>query len=116
MKYLKKFNENINKSVLAICQECLVEQLDNGFTVTIEKTDNNEDYISFGRDLEDIWFEWVEVKDDINKLVTILADEYEIFKIVIGQGGSPSFITNVKDLPTIKVYSSLYFVTIFFRN
>jgi hypothetical protein len=80
MIYLKSFNESVDYNELKeFCEMNLAYLLDQGFEVIVTLLNTNNYSVEIRKsDIDDIWFNWNDVKDYIIPFLIRLKGEYEI--------------------------------------
>lgn len=80
MIYLKSFNESVDYNELKeFCEMNLAYLLDQGFDVLVTLLNTNNYSVEIRKsNIDDIWFNWNDVKDYIIPFLIRLKSEYEI--------------------------------------
>lgn len=104
MKYLKKFNENIdmNEEILELADDCFVEHdfiissFDDDYSIIIESNDEESVYINFGKEEPSFFYE--DIKDDFIKFLEVVSDIRNIRDVDFSYYFSPLQIMSVQEL------------------
>ena len=106
MKHLKKFNEARNrprdlynlKELEELCNDHLIELLDNGFIFILEKTNRYNEFEFEFRAKPIGTFSWEVIKDKFLTFLEFMSSEYSIYNVNIHTGYNSMFKVNLEDM------------------